>query len=150
MSKSLWSIVVLGFITIIIMVIMMLFSLSAYQGSPAANRAKFSNMIRERFQFPEVAANVKEAQGELVLRVDFLSAVESNFNDVVINDELERVADFAQRTYPGTDRRLITQLQVRRTEIEGSGCWTRKLERELTIDKPFAPRVPKTEESEDN
>ena len=146
MSKSLWSIMVLGFITVVLMVIMMLFSLSAFQGTPAANRAKFTNTLRERFQFPEVAANVAEMEGELVLRVEFLSATESNFSDKIINDELERVAAFAQYSYDGTDRRLITQLRVRRAEVQGSGCWSRTLDRELTVDKPFAPRLKPTED----
>ena len=146
MSKSLWSILVLGFITVVLMVIMMLFSLAAFRGSPAANRAKFTNQIRERFRFPEVAANVSEMEGQLVLRVEFLSATDSNFSDKIMTDELERVASFAQYSYDGTDRRLITQLRVRRAEVQGSGCWSRTLEREITVDKPFAPKVKATED----
>jgi hypothetical protein len=150
MSKSLWSILVLGFITIVIMVVMMMFSLSAFQRSPASNRAKFSNLIRENFSFPEVGAGVKEADGQIVLRVEFLSALDSNLNDEVINDELERVAAFTQERYPDSDRRMITQLRVRRTEVRGSGCWSRTLEREMTVDRPFAPRPRIPVEPEDN
>jgi hypothetical protein len=151
MSKSLWSIVVLGFITIILMVLMMLFSLSAYQGSPAAKRVRFSNLIRETFGFTEVGAGVKEANGHLTLNVEFLSPVASGFKDEVIKGELEKVADFAQKRYDGTDRKIITRLLVRRTEIQGSGCWRRTLEREMTVDKPFTgpPQVgPAPEEKE--
>ena len=151
MSKSLWSIMVLGFITIIIMVIMMLFSLSAYQRSPAANRAKFSNMIRERFQFPEVGAEVKAIGAKLVLRVDYVSTLDSNFNDDLMKDELERVATFTRQRYDGKDRNGIDQLRLRRTEIQGGGCWSRTLEREMTVDKPFRPVAPAPEEDpEDN
>jgi hypothetical protein len=150
MSKSLWSILVLGFITIVIMVVMMMFSLSAFQRSPASNRAKFSNLIRENFSFPEVGAGVKEADGQIVLRVEFLSSLDSNLNDEVINDELERVAAFTQERYPDSDRRMITQLRVRRTEVRGSGCWSRTLERDMTVDRPFAPRRAIPVEPEDN
>ena len=151
MSKSLWSIMVLGFITIIIMVIMMLFSLSAFQRSPAFNRAKFSNMIRERFQFPEVGAEVKAIGTELVLRVEYVSTMDSNFNDDLMKDEMERVATFTRQRYDGKDRNGIDQLRLRRTEVQGSGCWTRTLEREMTVSKPFAPTAPEPqEEPEDN
>lgn len=152
MSKSLWSIVVLGFITVIMMVLMMLFSLSAYQGSPAANRAKFSNLVRETFGFTETAASVREAGGHLVLRVEFLSPVESRFNDDVMKAEIEKVIDLAQRRYDGSDRRMISRLLVRRTEISGSGCWQRVLEREMSVDKPFSgpprPLAPREEKEE--
>ena len=149
MSKSLWSIVVLGFITIIILVIMMLFSLSVFQGSPAFNRAKFSNLVRERFNFTEVGAEVKEVVTKLLLRVEFLSSIDSNFNDEIMNEEMERVADFARRSYDGKDRRMITELRVKRVEIQGSGCWSRKLEREMTVDRPFAPAAKPVEDPED-
>lgn len=152
MSKSLWSIVVLGFITIIMMVLMMLFSLNAYKASPAANRAKFSNQVRERFGFSETAASVREAGGHLVLRVEFLSPVESRMSDDVMKAEIEKVVDFAQRVYDGKDRRMISRLLVRRTEISGRGCWQRVLEREMTVDKPFSgpprPLAPEEEKEE--
>lgn len=137
MSKSLWSIVVLGFITVIIMVIMMLFSLSAFQRSPAFNRAKFSNAIRETFGFIETGAGVKDTPSGLTLRVDYQSNVDSQFRDDVMKAEMERVIEFAQKRYDGTDRRIISRLVVRRTEIQGSGCWQRTLEREMSVDKPF-------------
>ena len=150
MSKSLWSIMILGFVCIITMM-MMLFSLSAFQRSPAANRAKFSNMIRERFQFTEVGADVKAIGTQLVLRVEYVSALDSNFNDDLMKDELERVAEFTKQRYDGKDRRGIDQLRLRSTEVQGSGCWTRTLEREMTVDKPFAPGpLPPAPEPEDN
>jgi hypothetical protein len=149
MSKSLWSIVVLGFITVIIMVIMMLFSLSVYQKSPAANRAKFSNQIRETFGFTEVGAGVRDTGKHLTLRIEFLSAIESNFSDDVMNMEIDRVVEFARKRYDGKDRRFITQMVVRRTEIQGSGCWKRTLDRERTVEEPFRLAVPVPEETED-
>jgi len=149
MSKSLWSIVVLGFVTVILMVVMMLVSLNAYKRSPAANRAKFSNLVRETFGFTEVGAGVRDSNGLLVLQVEFLSPVESNFSDDVMNAEIQKVIDFAQKRYDGTDRRLINRLLVRRTEIQGSGCWRRTLEREMAVDKPFSAPPRSAEETDE-
>lgn len=137
MSKSLWSIVVIGFVTIVLMVFLMLASLSMYKSAPAAQNAKLSNLIRERFGFQEVSSGVRDVNGDLVLRVEYLSQMDSGFSDDRMNSELGQVAEFTRRAYDGKDRKFIRRMKLTRTEIQGSGCWKRTLERELNVEHPF-------------
>lgn len=142
MSKSIWNIIVIGFVTVILMVVLMLVSLTAFQGSPAANRARLANQIRESFGFPEVAAGVKDIDGRLLLRIDYLAHTTSKFDDSFMTAEIRRVIAFVQENYDGREKRSIREIRVRRTEIQGKGCWQRRLERDLTQESPFPEPPP--------
>jgi hypothetical protein len=150
MSKGVWSIAVLGFVCVVIMVFLMLASLSMYQGTPASKNAKLSNAIRERFGFPEVGTGVSDVRGDLVLRVEYVSTMESGFKDAKMDEELAEVAAFAQKAYDGKDRRFIRRMRLTRTEIQGTGCWSRTLEREMTVDEPFRPPPRQVEPAEED
>ncbi len=139
MSKSLWTIVGMGFMTLVLMVVMMLFSLTTFKGTEAGNRARFSNLIKKEFGFPEAGANVRDGAGQLVLKIEYLSHTNSKFNQAFMDEELHRVAAFAREKYDGRDRRQIASLRIRRLEIQGSGCWQSKVDREITVDDPFLP-----------
>ena len=127
----------MGFGTVLLMVVLMLASLSMYKGTPAAQRAKLSNQLRERFNFPEAAAAVRDEHGDLVLRVEYVSSTDSGYRDEVMTEELGRVADFTRLNYDGKDRKYIRRLSVRRTELREAGCWSKNVERELHVDHPF-------------
>ena len=150
MSKSIWTIVAMGFMSLVLMVVMMLFSLTTYKGTEAGNRARFSNLLKKEFGFPEAGATVRDAAGRLVLRIEYLAHTDSKFNQEFMDEELNRVAAFTQEKYDGKDRKQIASLLVHRLEIQGSGCWQSKLDREITVDAPFAPRPkPPTQEPEE-
>lgn len=137
MSKSLWVIAGMGFLTVTLMVVMMLFSLNAYKGTEAGNRARLSNSLRESFGFPEVGSGVKDVDGRLVLRVTYLAHTDSNADEKFMDAELNRVAAFAKLKYDGRDRKNVVELRVRRLEVQGSGCWQSTLERDVVVDAPF-------------
>ncbi len=150
MSKSLWTIVAMGFMTLVLMVVMMLFSLTTYKGTEAGNRARFSNLIKKEFGFPEAGANVQDAAGRLVLRIEYLAHTDSKFSQEFMDEELNRVAAFAREKYDGKDRKQVASLRVHRLEIQGSGCWQNKLDREIAVDDPFvAPPKPPEEPEEE-
>jgi hypothetical protein len=149
MSKGVWSIAVLGFVCVVIMVFLMLASLSMYQSAPAAQNAKLSNAIREQFGFPQVGAGVRDVRGDLVLQVEYVSAMDSGFKDELMDRELAQVAAFAQKAYDGKDKRFIRRMKLTRSEVQGSGCWTRTLQREMSVDEPFQAPPRRLEPAED-
>lgn len=150
MSKSIWTIVTMGFMAVVIMVFMMLFSLTSYQGTAAGNRARLSNQLREEFGFPEAGAGVKDSEGRLFLKIEYLAHTESKFDDDFMKDEMTRVADFARRRYDGKDRRSISGIRVRRLEVRGRGCWQTTLDRDFADDTPLgAPLPPKPRPDEE-
>jgi hypothetical protein len=139
MSKSIWAIVTMGFMTLIVMTFMMLFSLGKFGGTEAGNRTRLTSQLRQSFGFPEAAASVKDLHGRLYLRIEYLAHTDSKFNEEFIQAELRRVADFARERYDGGDRRSISGLRVRRLEIRGSGCWQNRIDRDLSDDTPLGP-----------
>jgi hypothetical protein len=154
MNRSIWTIVTMGIMTLAVMTFMMLFSLTKYGGTEAGNRARLTNQVRESFGFPEVAAGVKEgAQGQKILKVEYIAHTDSNLDEGFMDAEMRRVAAFAQHRYDGRDRGSISSLRVRRLEVRGSGCWQTTLDRDLVIDgrlgNPRPPNEPAREDPEE-
>lgn len=141
MSKSIWTIVTMGFMCLIVMTFMMLFSLGKFGSTMAGNRARLTNQVSQSFGFPEVAAGVSDLRGRLYLKVEYLAHTDSKFNEEFIKEEMGRVADFARQRYDGGDRRSIAGLRIRRLEVRGSGCWQNRIDRDLAIDVPLGPLI---------
>jgi hypothetical protein len=61
----------------------------------------------------------------MILRVSYLTRKNSQHDQDVQKKEMTEVADFAAKKYDGKDRETIQEIQVRRTELRGSGCFQR-------------------------
>jgi hypothetical protein len=140
MSKSMWIIALMGFATVMIIVVAMLLSLSMFQQSPASNRARLSQQVRNEFGFTEVASDVRDVLGRTILIVAFESTVDSKYDAAVQKAEMEKVADFVVKRYDGDDRRSIQELRVKRREVKARGCWTKLIEAEHVVQNPQFPQ----------
>lgn len=123
MSRSLWSILILGILTALLLTLGMLFTLDQYQQSPAGNRFKFAETIRTEFQFDSAGADVSPIEGKMVLRISFMTTKDSKHDPAAQRQEMERVAAFAAGKYDGKDRSSIQEIQIKRAEVRGKGCF---------------------------
>jgi hypothetical protein len=139
MSKSMWIIAMMGFITVMIIVVAMLLSLTMFQQSPASNRARLAQEVKNEFGFPEVGSDVRDILGRTVLIVSYESPVDSKYDLAVQKAEMEKVATFVEGKYDGDDRRSIQELRVRRREVKARGCWKKLIESDHSIQNPRFP-----------
>ncbi len=123
MGKSLWTILILGCLTAMLLSIFMLVTLDTYQQSPAGNRFKFAESVRAQFQFESAGADVTPVDGRMILRISYLTKKSSKYDTTAQRQEMESVTAFAAKTYDGRDRSTIQEIQVRRTEVRGRGCF---------------------------
>lgn len=123
MSKSLWSILILGVLTAMILSLFMLLTLDTYQQTPAGNRFKLAESIRTEYTFDSAGADVSPIDGKMVLRISYLTTRSSSHNADVQKKEMESVAAFAASKYDGKDRGAIQEIRVQRTELRGRGCF---------------------------
>ena len=123
MNRSLWTILILGCLTALLLSIFMLVTLDTYQQSPAGNRFAFAETIRTQFQFESAGADVTHINGRMVLRLSYITKKHSNYDPAVQRKEMQDVLGFAMKTYDGKDKATIQEIEVRRTEIRGRGCF---------------------------
>lgn len=123
MSKSVWSILILGVVGFALASIVMLALLSGFGGTPAGSRAKLAESIRTQFGLAGVTTMVRDEGGMRHLLVSYDTTRDSKFDTIAQEREMEHVATFAGEHYDGSDRRQIVEVRVVRTEIKGSGCW---------------------------
>lgn len=135
MSRSLWSILILGVLTALILSLFMLLTLDTYQQSPAGNRFKFAESIRTQYKFDSAGADVSPFDGKMVLRITYLTTQNSKHNADLQKQEMESVAEFAKK-YDGKDRGTIQEIRVHRTEIRGRGCFQKTYTNHLIVAAP--------------
>ncbi len=137
MSRSLWSIFVLGAMTALLLTIAMLFTLDQYKASPAGNRFIFAESIRKEYRFDSAGADVGPIDGKMVLRISYMTTQDSKHDLAVRTKEMQTVADFAAAKYDGKDRGTIQEIRVLRTELRGSGCFQRTYSNAHSAPPPF-------------
>lgn len=136
MSRSLWSILILGILTALILTLGMLFTLDQYQQSPAGNRFKFAETIRTEFQFDSAGADVAPLEGKMILRISYMTTKDSKHDQTAQRQEMEKVAAFAAVKYDGKDRSSIHEIQLRRAEVRGKGCFQKTYHNHHTAAAP--------------
>jgi hypothetical protein len=122
-SKSLWSVFLMGIVALTLMGMAMLFSLTQFKDAPAGGHARLSQSIGNRFKFDGVTAFVDTDAAKLVLRVSYRTSGDSKFDLAAQRREMQAVADYAAAEYEGKDKASIGEIRVVRTEIKGRGCW---------------------------
>src|ERR1043166_3807590 len=141
MSRTLWSILVIGFLTLVLMVMALLLVLKGYSESPYSTSTKLAIAIKNEFQFDSVGtvAEVAPTSDGLrsVLKVSYDTHVDTKFDVDVQNREMDRVAKFAAEKSDAEDRRRFVEIQVRRIEFHNRGCFHQKYQSERTVPNPF-------------
>jgi len=136
MSRSLWSILILGILTALLLTLGMLFTLDQFQQFPAGNRVKFAETIRTEFQFDSAGADVSPVDGKMVLRISCMTTKDSKHDQTAQRQEMERVAAFAAVKYDGKDKSTIQEIQIRRAEVRGKGCFQKTYHNHHTAAPP--------------
>lgn len=137
MSRSLWTIAIIGFITIVILVITFLFMFKRFGDSPYSKGAKISLAIRDEFHFDAVGTGTVAETQKTAFLIQYDTRADSKFNLAAQNQEMQAVAVFAVGKLEPLDRKNVDEIRVRRTEVRGSGCWQRSYVTDLTVPNPL-------------
>jgi hypothetical protein len=137
-SKGLWVIIVMGFLTITLLVVGMMMSLTQFQAaSPAVKFVKLAEQISHEFKLEPVAAEVRLQPPPGALRVTYLTRVDTKFDITAQNAEMKKIAEFAIKNYQGNDRNWISDIQIQRSETHGSGCFQQTYVANFTLPNPY-------------
>jgi len=144
MSRSVWVILILGFLTVVILVIAMLGALRQFGDSPHSNATKLALAIKGEFHFESVVTGTRNEGVKGFLIIHYETHADSKFNQEAQTGEMQRVAQFAAGKFDASDKRNIDEIQVRRTEIHGRGCFQQSYVATHTLPNPHrgAPPAP--------
>jgi hypothetical protein len=132
-SKTLWSVLVMGLMSALLLTVAMMFGLSAFQQSPAGARSKLGEQIRTEFSFAAAGADVQVYAQPSRLNISYETHQNSRFDVAVQNAEMQRVAEFAIGKVEPRTRVKIEELRVVRTEVHGRGCFQQSYVSALTF-----------------
>jgi len=122
-NRSVWVIIILGFLTVVILVIAMLGALRTFGDSPQSNATKLALSIKGEFKFESVGTVVRDEGMKGALFVHYETHANSKFNQEAQLSEMEKVALFASSKLDIGERKRVDEIRVRRTEIHGRGCF---------------------------
>jgi hypothetical protein len=147
MNRMLWSIVIIGFLTVVFLVLAMWVMLGQFGASPYSSSSKIAYSIRGEFHFESVGTATRYEGLKNVFLVAYETHLNSNFNLAAQNAEMQKVAEYAATKFEPGDRRRVDEIQVKRTEIHGSGCFQQSYVAGHSIPNPYrnvlpAPRQP--------
>ena len=136
MSKSIWVIIILAAITALMLSLGMMISLGQFQELPEAEWVKLGEAVTAEFKLEKVGVRVSIHESPSTMHLNYLTKADSKFNSSVQNAEMERIAEFAAKTYTGKDLYLIEKVKVTRSETHGSGCFQQTYVATLTYTNP--------------
>jgi hypothetical protein len=143
-SRTLWTIVTLGFVAIVVLVVSFLVVFKAFRDSPSGSTAKVAVAIRGEFHLDSVGARMIPGAHSTALAIYYDTHTDSKFSVDVQNEEMKAVAIFAAGKLEPLDRRSVDEIRVHRSEVHGSGCWQRTYVSDLTVPNPLRgmPGIP--------
>lgn len=128
---------ILGFVTIVIMVVSLLVVLKVFRDSPSSASAKLALAVRGEFHLDSVGARIVSETQKTAVSIYYETHADSKFSADAQNEEMKAVALFAAGKLEPHDRRTVDEIRVRRTEVRGSGCWQRTYVSELAVPNPL-------------
>lgn len=141
MSRTVWAIVIIGFLTAIFLVVAMFFMLKQFSQSPYSSATKLSQTIKGEFRFEGVGTATQMTPTvdgpKNVLLVQYDTHADSKFDLDVQNREMDRVGKFAVENTDRSDRPRFVEIRVRRTEIHGRGCFQQSYVSDRVVPNPF-------------
>ena len=139
MSKTVWTIALMGFVTLLLVTIAMVMSLTQFQETPSSEWVRLAEQITTEFKAQNVSVRVNLNVPPGSLRIGYLAGIHSNYSLEAQNAEMQRVAQFAAANYKGKDMRYVREVKVTRTETHGRGCFQTTYEGSFTL--PVTPRL---------
>ena len=141
MSRTLWSIVVIGALCLGFMIVAWLLVLKGYNESSYSTATKLALAIKNEFHFESVGTTTQvtsTVEGlKRVLMVQYDTHADSKFDVDVQNREMDRVGKFAVESSDRGDRPRFVEIRVRRTEIHGRGCFQQSYVSDRVVPNPF-------------
>jgi hypothetical protein len=136
-NRTLWTIAIFGFISVMSLVIAFLLVFKSFGESPYSSGAKVAVAVRDEFHLDAAASAILHEAQKTVLVVQYQTHADSKFNLAAQNQEMQGVAVFAAGKLEPAERRKVDEVRVRRTEIHGSGCMQRSYVTDLAIPNPL-------------
>jgi hypothetical protein len=122
MRASVSTIAVLGVLSFALIAVGMLWSLSALEQTPAGNRAKLANQIREAFRLEGVRVDREIRNGRETIIVTFETEVPLHDKPTELESQLSAIAVFVWQKCDEKDKEEVDRVLVVRQEIRESGC----------------------------
>ena len=142
MSRSVWVILILGFLTVIVLVIAMLGALRQFGDSPHSNATKLALAIKGEFHFESTVTATRNEGMRGFLVIHYETHADSKFNQELQIGEMQKVAQFAAGKFDASDKRNIDEIQVRRTEVHGRGCFQQSYVATTSVPNPHRAGPP--------
>lgn len=136
MSKAVWTIVIMAAITALVLSLGMMISLGQFQELPAADWVKLAEATTAEFKLEKVSVRVSLSESPTAMHLHYLTKQDTKFSSTIQNAEMERVAEFAVKTYTGRDLYQIEKVLITRSETHGSGCFQQTYVANLTYTNP--------------
>ena len=140
MSRTVWTIAIMGTATMILISIAMMFSLSQFQETPSGDWVKLAEQITPEFKAKSVAVRINFSMPPGHMKITYVAGIDSKYDLASQNAEMERMARFAIATYKGRDMKYVTEIRINRTEVHGSGCFQSTYVSNFTLPVPRQER----------
>ena len=141
MSRTVWSIVIIGFLTAVFLVVAMFFLFKEFGQSRYSSATKLAQGIRSEFHFDSVGTatdSLPAPEGmKNVLLVQYETRADSKFDVSAQNQEMDKVAKFAAEKSDPFERKRIEEIRIRRTEIHGRGCFQQSYVSDRSVPNPY-------------
>jgi len=135
-----WTIAIMGMVTLLLISIAMMFSLSQFQETDSKDWVKIAEQITSEFKAKSVAVRINFAMPPGYMKISYVAGIDSKYDLASQNAEMERMARFAVATYKGKDIKYVTEIRVNRTEVHGSGCFQSTYVSNYTLQVPRRER----------
>ncbi|MBI2899286.1 MAG: hypothetical protein HYY17_03825 [Planctomycetes bacterium] len=119
--RSSWTILILGVIAFSMIAAMMLLMLDRLKETPAGNRARLSNEIRESFRFDAVRVDRQKEDGRETIIVAY-DTEEPLADPERLESQMRSVAVFVFQKCDEQDRKEVDRARIVRREIRRAGC----------------------------
>ena len=137
MSRTLWTIASLGFVTVVLLTISFLVVFKSFRDSPSSQNAKLAVAIREEFHVDAVTARIVSETQKTALLVQYETHADTKFSVDAQNEEMKAISIFALGKLNAFEQKRVDEVRLRRYEIHGSGCFQRTYNADLTVPNPF-------------
>lgn len=136
MRSSPWTILVLGVLAFAFVAVGMLMMLSRYSDSPAGNRAKIANEIRDVYRFEGVVVD-RRKEGKLeVLRVEYQTGQDLLGDASAMETQMAEVGLKAYERCEEKEKEELDRIHVFRHQVTRSGCSKQVSTREHRMKNP--------------
>ena len=132
-----WSIAIIGFLTLVFMMMAMLVMVRQFNQSPYSNSTKLALKIRGEFHFESVGTGLRYEGLRRYIIVQYETHADSKFDQAAQTREMQKVAEFTAQNADSDERKRADEIRVQRAEVHGRGCFQQTFTAGHAIPNPF-------------